>query len=920
MGLAATSFEEAEEIWAQRLKEFSGSENSNDPVPEQPILNYLTISRDRTANSNYQSEQLVVLAGCPPSAIEKAGDEGSSKGDEDFSESKTVDWDRADLLRILDDSLYKTNELSLYYRSSASQPQINSASTQLSSSSESISSDSSRDLPKIPSPDSLRELTRQYFPEGSNTLEQPREAGFTMDSEYQPEDGSASESDETAPLRKLLQQMEKFRSENRRLREQISQLSAGTAATKKLPPGCQIFHRLGPNEISLYTPTWMIGDKDRESVLRLDVLLASLDKHLEKHPEIVFAVFKDYKKTAQHGFDEATNETETDTVPSIVSHRESIKLTSDDMVSAFKAFMALQPDFSSIFPGFDVDAEIHAPFLFWYHYRSSYEGLSAKLKIQDRDLMNLLTQWIEERYCDEYNMANACLAKGRVTPKIMKYLVRPGDVLVSQDDDGTTKGYISTSWLELNAASKSLRITSIEGATDRGDNPNEDGCSTPAQKLIIKDTYDFYGWYWEYDGSFYSRDKTITINIEADSSDQEIMITTLKSFPLKYADKIITDRLRRRGEMFWDCRSQKLVEYQTENHKTLAIEIERYVIDDSTYKRIHRGKGAVLDEKERRWPGARELSESRGPQDEEIYVFPLKITGYSLVRKSWVDLWVDQIYEVGWNKIAFDNLVVDRDTKELIQALVMNQVEAERGTDVIGGKGNGLIMLLHGGPGTGKTFTAEAVAEIAEKPLYRVTCGDIGTKPEDAEKYLESALHLGKIWGCVVLLDEADVFLEERSLDQLERNALVSVFLRVLEYYEGILILTSNRVGTFDEAFKSRIQLALHYKNLSVDQRQRIWWNFLDHLRVMERGEKATIDIDDILDHVSELANQFEMNGRQIRNVITTARQLAKHRRHIMNFSHLQHVINVSARFEKYLQDVKVGLTDDEVARQFGKR
>ena len=48
----------------------------------------------------------------------------------------------------------------------------------------------------------------------------------------------------------------------------------------------------------------------------------------------------------------------------------------------------------------------------------------------------------------------------------------------------------------------------------------------------------------------------------------------------------------------------------------------------------------------------------------------------------------------------------------------------------------------------------------------------------------------------VVLLDEADVFLEERDVRDLNRNALVSVFLRALEYYEGILILTSNRVGT----------------------------------------------------------------------------------------------------------------------------
>lgn len=70
-------------------------------------------------------------------------------------------------------------------------------------------------------------------------------------------------------------------------------------------------------------------------------------------------------------------------------------------------------------------------------------------------------------------------------------------------------------------------------------------------------------------------------------------------------------------------------------------------------------------------------------------------------------------------------------------------------------------------------------------------------------------------WNCIVLIDEAEVFLEQRSLDNVERNVLVSVFLRVLEYYEGILILTSNRVGTFDEAFKSRILLSLDYDNLS---------------------------------------------------------------------------------------------------------
>nr|GFD59301.1 hypothetical protein [Tanacetum cinerariifolium] len=82
---------------------------------------------------------------------------------------------------------------------------------------------------------------------------------------------------------------------------------------------------------------------------------------------------------------------------------------------------------------------------------------------------------------------------------------------------------------------------------------------------------------------------------------------------------------------------------------------------------------------------------------------------------------------------------------------------------------------------TGKTLTAESVAELAERPLYRVTCGDVGTNPETVEKYLNSVMFIGDTWNCVVLLDEADVFMEERTKLDLERNALVSVFLRVLE-------------------------------------------------------------------------------------------------------------------------------------------
>ncbi|KAF2199215.1 hypothetical protein GQ43DRAFT_376793, partial [Delitschia confertaspora ATCC 74209] len=75
------------------------------------------------------------------------------------------------------------------------------------------------------------------------------------------------------------------------------------------------------------------------------------------------------------------------------------------------------------------------------------------------------------------------------------------------------------------------------------------------------------------------------------------------------------------------------------------------------------------------------------------------------------------------------------------------------------------------------------------------------------------------------------------------RNALISVFRRVLEYYESILILTNNRVGTFDEAFKSRIQLVLHYPTLGPFQRLRIRENFINRLKSFEDD---TVDIDDL--------------------------------------------------------------------------
>jgi hypothetical protein len=96
------------------------------------------------------------------------------------------------------------------------------------------------------------------------------------------------------------------------------------------------------------------------------------------------------------------------------------------------------------------------------------------------------------------------------------------------------------------------------------------------------------------------------------------------------------------------------------------------------------------------------------------------------------------------------------------------------------------------------------------------SAGDLSSDAAKLEKQLSLHFELADHWNALLLLDEADVFLRKRDTDH-THNSLVSVFLRKLEYYQGIMLLTTNRVRDFDDAIQSRIHLALRYGPL-VDE------------------------------------------------------------------------------------------------------
>lgn len=276
--------------------------------------------------------------------------------------------------------------------------------------------------------------------------------------------------------------------------------------------------------------------------------------------------------------------------------------------------------------------------------------------------------------------------------------------------------------------------------------------------------------------------------------------------------------------------------------------------------------------------------------DDQLLLCAHTVRGYSLRDKAWLTFYLDSIKDIEFSENAFSSLVAPPEQKELILAFAQTQAKTKQSfDDVIQGKGKGIIMLLSGPPGVGKTLTAESVAEAMKVPLYTMSAGDLGTDPHNVENNLKNILEMSTKWDAVLLLDEADVFLEARSTHDLERNKLVSIFLRLLEYYEGILFLTSNRVGNIDAAFESRIHLSLDYPELDEDSRKTVWRNFLVRGAA---GSGVALATGVSEEQINVLA-QAQLNGRQIKNILKTSQLLASDKNEELKYEHIQTVVRL---------------------------
>lgn len=121
-----------------------------------------------------------------------------------------------------------------------------------------------------------------------------------------------------------------------------------------------------------------------------------------------------------------------------------------------------------------------------------------------------------------------------------------------------------------------------------------------------------------------------------------------------------------------------------------------------------------------------------------------------------------------------------------------------------------------------------------------------------------------------------------------------TVFLRVLEYYRGILFLTTNQIAQFDVAVQSRIHIALKYEELSREQTRAIFLGFVSQYR--DKG--VVSEYDKIKTFAEKELPRQKFDGRQIRNIVASAIGFARGDNENMTMEHVSQIVS-------YVEDFK---------------
>lgn len=241
-----------------------------------------------------------------------------------------------------------------------------------------------------------------------------------------------------------------------------------------------------------------------------------------------------------------------------------------------------------------------------------------------------------------------------------------------------------------------------------------------------------------------------------------------------------------------------------------------------------------------------------------IYVYNLKAYIHQFLDTRTIKPYV-------YDERIEDKLILPKEHKNLIDILLSEQYQIKN-SDIIEGKGNGTIILAMGSAGLGKTLTSEIYAERKGIPRLLIHASQLGTNENNIESKLNYFMALAERWKCILLIDEADVYIRKRG-DDVQHNAIVATMLQRIEYFNGILFMTTNRVDDVDEAIISRCSAVLKYSKPDKDMSRNLWNIFLEQNNLKDKVS------DEVLEEI--LSNFGALAGRDIRNIISLVHRYA---------------------------------------------
>jgi SpoVK/Ycf46/Vps4 family AAA+-type ATPase len=218
--------------------------------------------------------------------------------------------------------------------------------------------------------------------------------------------------------------------------------------------------------------------------------------------------------------------------------------------------------------------------------------------------------------------------------------------------------------------------------------------------------------------------------------------------------------------------------------------------------------------------------------------------------------------------VTFDSVILEEEKKMAVLD-ALKQIEnhqlifEEWGFEEVFEKGTAISFLFYGEPGTGKTLLAQAIADKLGKKLLVVGTAEIeSSEPGGAERAIKSFFQNAKE-DTVLLFDECDSLVYDRQGVGSILAAQVNTLLTCLEQYTGIVVFTTNRLGTLDEAFNRRLSLKVKFEVPDQEMRLRIWKRMFPSKAPLSR------DIN------WEMLASIPVTGGYIKNAVLRAARLA---------------------------------------------